>query len=170
MTGLWRVAVRAAGDEAEIVRARLLELVPAGIEERELADATVELAVYVDEACRDTLLSRFGEARAEPVDERWEDAWRAFHHPVEAGGLWIGPPWETPPGSRARAVVIDPGRAFGTGAHPTTRLCVELLAAEERRGSVLDVGCGSGVLVDRRRPTRLRAGRARSTTTRSPST
>jgi ribosomal protein L11 methyltransferase len=42
-------------------------------------------------------------------------------------------------------VVIDPGRAFGTGAHPTTRLCVELLARAEP-GSLLDVGCGSGVL------------------------
>ncbi len=145
MTGLWRVAVRAAGDEAEIVRAQLLELVPPGIEERELADAAVELAVYVGEECRDTLLSRFGEARAEPVDEGWEDAWRAFHRPVLAGGLWLGPPWEEPPDPR-RAVVIDPGRAFGTGAHATTRLCVELLAAEERRGPMLDVGCGSGVL------------------------
>ena len=45
-----------------------------------------------------------------------------------------------------RAVVIDPGRAFGTGAHPTTRLCIELLAGLESRGSLLDVGCGSGVL------------------------
>ena len=52
-------------------------------------------------------------------------------------------------GGRARAagaIVIEPGRAFGTGAHPTTRLCVELLAAGEKRGSLLDVGCGSGVL------------------------
>ncbi len=74
----------------------------------------------------------------------WEDAWRGFHRPVVAGGVWIGPPWETPPGGRA-VVVIDPGRAFGTGAHPTTRLCLELLACLER-DSLLDVGCGSGVL------------------------
>ena len=42
--------------------------------------------------------------------------------------------------------MIDPARAFGTGAHPTTRLCVDLLASLEGRGSLLDVGCGSGVL------------------------
>jgi ribosomal protein L11 methyltransferase len=57
--------------------------------------------------------------------------------------LWIGPPWETPPD--AVAVVIDPGRAFGTGAHATTRLSVEALDALPR-GSLLDVGCGSGVV------------------------
>jgi ribosomal protein L11 methyltransferase len=60
------------------------------------------------------------------------------------GSLWIGPPWEAPDAD-ALAVVIDPGRAFGTGGHPTTQLCLRLLADEER-GSVLDVGCGSGVL------------------------
>jgi ribosomal protein L11 methyltransferase len=63
---------------------------------------------------------------------------------VRAGPFWIGPPWETPP-SDAVALVIDPGRAFGTGAHATTRLCVELLA-EQTPGSLLDLGCGSGVL------------------------
>jgi ribosomal protein L11 methyltransferase len=60
------------------------------------------------------------------------------------GRVWVGPPWEAPPPD-ALAVVIDPGRAFGTGAHPTTRLCAELLQGLPR-GSLLDAGCGSGVL------------------------
>ena len=63
---------------------------------------------------------------------------------MRVGSLWIGPPWERPDDG-ALAVVIDPGRAFGTGGHPTTRLCLGLLEAEAR-GSVVDIGCGSGVL------------------------
>jgi ribosomal protein L11 methyltransferase len=63
---------------------------------------------------------------------------------VRVGSLWIGPPWETPP-PNVEAIVVDPGRAFGTGGHATTRLCL-LLLAELERGSLLDVGCGSGVL------------------------
>jgi ribosomal protein L11 methyltransferase len=63
---------------------------------------------------------------------------------VVAGGLWIGPPWLEPPQEQP-AVVVDPGRAFGTGAHPTTRACIELLSQLER-GSLLDAGCGSGVI------------------------
>lgn len=74
----------------------------------------------------------------------WEDSWRSFHRSVRAGGLWIGPPWESAPEGEP-TVVIDPGRAFGTGAHPTTRAAIELLA-HIPRGSVLDAGCGSGVL------------------------
>ena len=76
--------------------------------------------------------------------EGWEDGWRAFHHGVRVGGCWVGPPWEEPPAG-AIAVAIDPGRAFGTGAHATTRLCLELLQEAEPT-SLLDVGCGSGVL------------------------
>ena len=76
--------------------------------------------------------------------EGWEDGWRDFHHGVRVGRLWVGPPWEEPP-AEALAVVIDPGRAFGTGAHATTRLCLELLQDVEPT-SLLDVGCGSGVL------------------------
>jgi ribosomal protein L11 methyltransferase len=67
-----------------------------------------------------------------------------FHRPVEVGSLWIGPPWEEPtPG--LVPVVIDPGLAFGTGAHPTTQLCLELIQPLER-SSLLDIGSGSGVL------------------------
>jgi ribosomal protein L11 methyltransferase len=60
------------------------------------------------------------------------------------GPFWIGPPWEAPPAD-AMSIVIDPGRAFGTGGHATTRLCVELVA-ELEPASLLDVGCGSGVI------------------------
>ncbi len=145
MSHFRRVSVRARGDDAEPLRARLLDLVPAGLEERPLDGGGVEFSAYVPTDAVERLLAELPDAAVEDVPDGWEDAWRAFHHPVEAGGLWIGPPWETPPDA-ARSVVIDPGRAFGTGAHPTTRLCVELLAAEKHRGSVLDVGCGSGVL------------------------
>ncbi|MGH2936360.1 MAG: 50S ribosomal protein L11 methyltransferase [Gaiellaceae bacterium] len=78
------------------------------------------------------------------MSEGWEDAWKAFHHGVVVGRLWVGPPWEELPAGSI-GVVIDPGRAFGTGAHATTRLCLELLQAVGP-ASVLDVGCGSGVL------------------------
>jgi len=78
------------------------------------------------------------------VAEGWEDRWRDFHHGVVVGRFWVGPPWEEPPAG-AEPIVVDPGRAFGTGAHATTRLTLELLQ-ELEPGSLLDVGCGSGVL------------------------
>jgi ribosomal protein L11 methyltransferase len=76
----------------------------------------------------------------------WADRWREFHQPVLVGGrVWVRPPWAEP---RAGALdlVIDPAQAFGTGAHPTTRLSLELLLGIEPRGALTDVGCGSGVL------------------------
>jgi len=130
--------------EAEIARARLLGLAPTGFEEVDLG-AAVELAVYTDEAGEVHIRSALaGEVFSEPVAPGWEEGWRKFHRPARAGGLWIGPPWETPlPGEPA--VVVDPGRAFGTGAHATTRACIELLSTLDR-GSVLDAGTGSGVI------------------------
>ena len=90
------------------------------------------------------MVAALPDATVTEVEPGWEARWREFHRPVRVGPLWIGPPWETPPDD-ALAITIDPGRAFGTGAHPTTRLCLELLA-ELPRGALLDVGCGSGVL------------------------
>jgi ribosomal protein L11 methyltransferase len=129
--------------EAEIARARLMAVVPAGFEELDL-DVAVELAAYVDAAGEEELRRVFGEVGVAPVEPGWEERWRDFHRSVRVGGLWIGPPWEAPP-SDEPVVVVDPGRAFGTGGHPTTRACIELLARAER-GSVLDAGCGSGVV------------------------
>jgi ribosomal protein L11 methyltransferase len=105
----------------------------------------VELAAYVDVTGQAAIREVFPHAVVSDVEPGWEERWREFHRPAWVGGVWLGPPWETPPAG-ALAVVIDPGRAFGTGAHPTTRLCVELLARLAQRGSLLDVGCGSGVL------------------------
>jgi ribosomal protein L11 methyltransferase len=121
----------------------MLELFPEGFVEEQRGDS-VELAAFTDTAGADRLRDRFGRVETESVAPGWEDDWKRFHRPVQVGSLWIGPPWEAVP-EGVEPLVIDPGRAFGTGAHPTTRLCVELLLGIERR-SALDVGCGSGVL------------------------
>ncbi len=121
----------------------MLELFPEGFEEVDRPQG-VELAAYTDAGGEERLWHFFGGARSADVEAGWEDRWRAFHQPVRVGALWIGPPWETPPPD-ALAVVVDPGRAFGTGSHATTRLCLQFLQ-EVDVGSLLDVGCGSGVL------------------------
>ena len=120
------------GGEPEL--ALLLHIFPEGVEELDGA-----FAVYADEPP-----IGFDVVEVEDVSEGWEDEWRAFHHGVTVGRLWVGPPWEEAP-QGAIPVVVDPGRAFGTGAHPTTRLCLELLQEVEPT-SLVDVGCGSGVL------------------------
>jgi ribosomal protein L11 methyltransferase len=122
----------------------MLELFPDGFEEVDRGGST-ELVAYTDAGGEERLWHAFGGASVADVDGGWEDRWRDFHRPVRIGPLWVGPPWERPPDD-ALAVVIDPGRAFGTGSHPTTRLCLELLLDVDVRGSLLDVGCGSGVI------------------------
>lgn len=81
-------------------------------------------------------------------DTDWERAWMADYRPQQVGTrLWITPSWCEPPDSTATNVVLDPGLAFGTGTHPTTRLCLEWLAELPLAGAnVIDYGCGSGVL------------------------
>jgi ribosomal protein L11 methyltransferase len=86
-------------------------------------------------------------------DERWADAWRAHFRPVAVGRrLLVSPPWEVTDPERAggrQVLLIEPGRAFGTGSHESTRGCLELLERALEYGVVpraLDVGCGSGIL------------------------
>ena len=121
----------------------MLELFPEGFEERERGDE-LELAVYTDSLGGARIARTFGVTHEDEVPSDWRDRWRRFHRPVHAGPFWVGPSWEGAPDDTI-AIVIDPGLAFGTGAHATTRLCLELLATIDP-GSVLDAGCGSGVL------------------------
>jgi ribosomal protein L11 methyltransferase len=134
------------------VLAALLELAPGGVEQVD-GDGYVEYALYG--APGELPSFPAGEAevggvrvlvQGEPVAEDWAERWKRFHEPVLIGGrVLVRPPWAEPrPGTIDLA--IDPGRAFGTGAHATTRLSLELLLDLEPEGSFADLGCGSGVL------------------------
>jgi ribosomal protein L11 methyltransferase len=129
------------------VLAAVLELAPAGVEQVD-GDGFVEYAFYGTPGELPALPEGEAEVRGEELPADWAERWKRFHRPVLVGDrLWVRPPWEEPalrPG--VIDLAIDPGRAFGTGAHPTTRLSLELLLELEPRGSFADVGCGSGVL------------------------
>jgi len=81
-------------------------------------------------------------------DENWVEAWKVHYHPIAVGKrLIIVPAWLTSPDANRVPIKIDPGMAFGTGTHPTTQLCLELLESFVPTGrKVIDVGCGSGIL------------------------
>jgi ribosomal protein L11 methyltransferase len=81
-------------------------------------------------------------------DRDWETAWLDQYRPIEiTPQLWVYPGWERPPESIETVIKIDPGMAFGTGTHETTRLCMQVLAGLDTRAcSVIDYGCGSGIL------------------------
>jgi ribosomal protein L11 methyltransferase len=149
-----RLAVRVARGEAELVLAELLELAPSGVEEVAIGTDVVEYAVYGAPGelpdvpdLRAAAGGALVDVRTEQIADDWSERWREFHRPLVLGDrLTVRPPWE-PPGDSELDVVIDPGQAFGTGAHATTRLCLELmLQSSVTEGSFVDVGCGSGVL------------------------
>lgn len=81
-------------------------------------------------------------------DQNWERAWMDDFKPQLFGKrLWICPSWLTPPDPEAVNLILDPGLAFGTGTHPTTKLCLQWLdQADLNNKSVIDYGCGSGIL------------------------
>src|SRR5436305_11624199 len=148
-----RLAIRVQAAQAEIVLAELLDLAPGGVEEVSLPDGRVEYAVYgapgelpALPAVRAAAGSALVEVTSQEIAEDWAQRWRQFHRPLIIDGrLTVRPPWE-PPGQTPLDLVIEPGQAFGTGSHPTTRLCLELLLELRPAGPLLDLGCGSGVL------------------------
>ena len=166
-----RLAVRVGSEQAEIVLAELLELAPAGVEEVQVEAGMVEYAVYGaagELPSLPDLRAVAGDALVEistsELADDWQERWKQFHRPIllespavrdgerAVPALHVRPPWEAPntdSDGSVREIVIDPGQAFGTGAHASTRMCLELLmelATCESRGALLDVGTGSGVL------------------------
>ncbi len=81
-------------------------------------------------------------------DKDWEREWMSNYKPIEcANDLWIVPNWLTPPNPEATNIIMDPGLAFGTGYHATTRLCLDWLTEQNLTDKVvIDYGCGSGIL------------------------
>ncbi len=81
-------------------------------------------------------------------DEDWENNWKQYYKPLPVGErLLVLPSWEPAPDTERTILKLDPGMAFGTGAHHTTRMCLELLESLIHAGdAVLDLGCGSGIL------------------------
>jgi ribosomal protein L11 methyltransferase len=153
---LLRLAIRVRQEDAELVLAELLELAPGGVEEVDVGAGVIEFAVYGAAgelpALPDVTAAAAGalvEVSSTEIADDWAERWREFHRPLVLGDrLTVRPPWE-PRGETAIDIVIDPGQAFGTGAHGTTRLCLELLlelADSAELGELLDLGCGSGVL------------------------
>lgn len=160
-----RLALRVDRAHAELALAELLELAPGGVEEVDHGDE-VEYAVYGPpgelpdlpdlEAAVGGVGGALVSVTTTELPDDWSERWKDFHRPLVLDGapgtaprLAVRPPWEAPIGA-AIELVIDPAQAFGTGAHATTRLCLELLLAvaegSPERGPVVDVGCGSGVL------------------------
>lgn len=157
------LVVTVSSDEAELAADVLWSLGVAAVEERAAAESTVELWTSIGEGDPDgsgdaraaAALGQHGwEWRFAEVDESVAHSWRAFAQPVEAApGIVVCPAWlpaAASAGSGAETptvIAIEPGAAFGLGDHPTTRLGIRGLAGYVRDGdSVLDVGCGSGVL------------------------
>jgi ribosomal protein L11 methyltransferase len=151
-----RLSVRCAPEYADAVMGNLLELAPNGLEEERGPD-WVEFAIYgppgevpdvgeLQAAAGGSLV----DVTTTSVPDDWADKWTDFHRPIEVSGrIGVRPSWWDPKDGLID-VLVDPGRAFGTGGHPTTRLClgllVELEDAGEASGALADWGTGSGVL------------------------
>jgi ribosomal protein L11 methyltransferase len=154
---LIRLVVRCGPKAAEAVLAELLVLAPGGVEQED-GPGWVEYAIYgaagevpdlgsIEAVAGDEPV----EVRSEEIPDDWADRWRDFHEPVWISErVVIRPSWEDDGADAEVSVVVDPGQAFGTGAHPTTRMCIglllELADGGEASGTLSDLGTGSGVL------------------------
>jgi ribosomal protein L11 methyltransferase len=149
---LWELGAVGVVEEPTPAAATFQAFFPPGADSVALA---AELRGYLgDLTALELPGARGGRVDVAPLaDEPWADAWRAHFRPVPVGRrLLVSPPWEVPDPALAHdrvVVLIEPGRAFGTGGHGSTRSCLELIEralAGDRVPYALDVGCGSGIL------------------------
>lgn len=156
------VAVDAGEDEADEAADLLFELGAGGVEWRDAttltrgADGRVTLVASFEReddarAALRMLPSVWSPRMEEVVGDEWRDEWKKYFEPFRiAGAVVVSPPWRRHEAKLGETVIVlEPGRAFGTGLHDTTSLVAELLAdhiAIFRGLQVLDVGCGSGIL------------------------
>src|SRR3954447_12804113 len=147
-----RVALTLRADAVEDVLDILMPLLPQGVYERPLEGGRAEVAFYgdtppgdeLDALAGDALLARDEEEVREGPEERRRRAGQAWE---VAGRVRVRSPSDRPSPAGLLEVVIEPSTAaFGTGAHPTTRMTLELLLRLEPRGGFADLGCGAGLL------------------------
>lgn len=114
-----------------------------------LFESDAAVAAILQDSCAELGISVLPEHRIETLEESdWVRLTQAQFDPIRISDrLWIVPTWHTPTDASAINIALDPGLAFGTGSHPTTRLCLRWLDKNTQAGaSVLDYGCGSGIL------------------------
>jgi len=150
------VTVTGERDAAENASALLFDLGSTGIVTLEETSDTVKLEAYFDQSSntdviRNAVEARFARVRieiSEVAEQDWLQKWKEGFEPVRIGDrLMIAPSWKLPKETGGREVIqIDPGMAFGTGTHETTRLCLEAVERYWRGGRLLDVGTGTGIL------------------------
>jgi ribosomal protein L11 methyltransferase len=157
------ITLNIARDAEDLAGAALFDMGTSGIVTLEETESSVKLGAYFDEHADMEMIARSIEAELARAglhsalfslsisnipEQDWMQKWKEGFEPVEIGErLMIAPSWKLPGESTGRQVIqIDPGMAFGTGTHETTRMCLEAIEKQWQGGRLLDVGTGTGIL------------------------
>ncbi len=128
-----------------------IEYPPPGIWQQNIVTAMfaqdIDISQVINALSTQTNISSFQYSTETIADQDWVHATQSQFESIKiTNNMWIVPTWHLAPDADAINIVLDPGLAFGTGSHPTTHLCLEWLSQQNAMNSVLDYGCGSGIL------------------------